>query len=79
MKTLIALAAVALLAGPVAAEEETRRGHVDVVFCIDRSGSMSGLEGDVVGGFNAFVANRPASLANSIVCFKASFPTILCF
>ena len=43
MKTLIALAAVALCAGPVAAEEESRRGHVDVVFCIDRSGSMSGV------------------------------------
>ena len=28
---------------------------VHVSFLIDRSGSMSGLEGDVVGGFNAFV------------------------
>ena len=31
---------------------------VHVSFLIDRSGSMSGLEGDVVGGFNAFVANQ---------------------
>ena len=29
-----------------------------VSFLIDRSGSMSGLQGDVVGGFNSFVANQ---------------------
>jgi len=31
---------------------------VHVSFLIDRSGSMSGLEGDVVGGFNSFVAQQ---------------------
>jgi len=31
---------------------------VHVSFLIDRSGSMSGLQGDVVGGFNSFVANQ---------------------
>ncbi len=36
----------------------TSDAPVHVSFLIDRSGSMSGLEGDVVGGFNSFVANQ---------------------
>ena len=43
MKSLIAAMILALAAGPAAAAEEERRGHVDVVFCIDRSGSMSAV------------------------------------
>jgi len=30
-------------------------GKTQIVFCLDRSGSMQGLETDVIGGFNAFL------------------------
>lgn len=30
----------------------------EIVFVLDRSGSMSGLEGDVIGGFNSFVKEQ---------------------
>ncbi|WP_282034436.1 vWA domain-containing protein [Metabacillus indicus] len=30
----------------------------EIVFLLDRSGSMGGLEQDVIGGFNAFVENQ---------------------
>ncbi len=32
----------------------------DLVFILDRSGSMSGLESDTIGGFNAFLKNQQA-------------------
>ena len=42
MKTLIAAVALTLAAVPVVdANEDEKRGRIDVVFCIDRSGSMS--------------------------------------
>lgn len=31
---------------------------MEIIFLIDRSGSMSGLESDTIGGFNAFIANQ---------------------
>lgn len=34
-------------------KEEKRRASMEVVFILDRSGSMSGLEQDTIGGFNA--------------------------
>ena len=33
--------------------EEEKSRHIEVVFILDRSGSMSGLEEDTIGGFNA--------------------------
>ncbi|HAQ07782.1 MAG TPA: hypothetical protein DCR24_09760, partial [Bacillus bacterium] len=30
----------------------------EIIFLLDRSGSMSGLEGDTIGGFNSFVKNQ---------------------
>jgi uncharacterized protein YegL len=30
----------------------------EIIFLLDRSGSMSGLEGDTIGGFNAFVERQ---------------------
>jgi len=32
----------------------------EIVFILDRSGSMSGLENDTIGGFNGFVKNQAA-------------------
>lgn len=30
----------------------------EIIFVLDRSGSMEGLEGDTIGGFNSFVARQ---------------------
>jgi len=32
----------------------------ELVFILDRSGSMSGLESDTIGGFNSMIAFRSA-------------------
>lgn len=35
-----------------------RKGFTEVVFILDRSGSMSGLEADTIGGFNAMIEKQ---------------------
>ena len=35
-----------------------RKGLTEVVFILDRSGSMSGLEEDTIGGFNSMIAKQ---------------------
>ena len=35
------------------AEKSNGSGILEVVFILDRSGSMSGLEADTIGGFNS--------------------------
>ena len=35
-----------------------RKGLAEIVFILDRSGSMSGLEGDTIGGFNAMIEKQ---------------------
>ena len=35
-----------------------RKGLTEVVFILDRSGSMSGLEDDTIGGFNSMIAKQ---------------------
>lgn len=35
-----------------------RKGLTEVVFILDRSGSMSGLEADTIGGFNSMLARQ---------------------
>ena len=35
-----------------------RKGLTEVVFILDRSGSMSGLEEDTMGGFNSMIAKQ---------------------
>src|SRR3954462_12389942 len=46
MRTLAALAVLGLVVGPLSADEKkpvTKRPHVEVVFCLDTTGSMGGL------------------------------------
>ena len=33
----------------------------EIVFILDRSGSMSGLESDTIGGFNAMIESKESS------------------
>lgn len=35
-----------------------KKGLTEIVFILDKSGSMSGLEADTIGGFNAFVEKQ---------------------
>ena len=35
-----------------------RKNLTEVVFILDRSGSMSGLEKDTIGGFNSMIEKR---------------------
>ena len=35
-----------------------RKGLTEIVFILDRSGSMSGLESDTIGGFNSLIAKQ---------------------
>ncbi len=45
----------------------------EIVFILDRSGSMAGLEGDTIGGFNAMVEKQkrePGEALLSAVLFS---------
>ena len=35
-----------------------KKGLTEMVFILDRSGSMSGLESDTIGGFNAMIETQ---------------------
>ena len=35
-----------------------RKGLTEVVFILDRSGSMRGLEADTIGGFNSMIEKQ---------------------
>lgn len=35
-----------------------RKNLTEIVFILDRSGSMSGLEADTIGGFNAMIEKQ---------------------
>ena len=35
-----------------------RKGLTELVFILDRSGSMSGLEADTIGGFNSLIQKQ---------------------
>ena len=39
----------------------------ELVFILDRSGSMSGLEGDVIGGFNSMIQKQKAEEGEALV------------
>ena len=39
-----------------------KKNLTEIVFILDRSGSMSGLESDTVGGFNAMIADLDGAL-----------------
>lgn len=39
----------------------------ELVFILDRSGSMSGLEGDTIGGFNSMIARQKQEAGDAVV------------
>ena len=38
--------------------ERIKNGITELVFILDRSGSMSGLEADTIGGFNSMIEKQ---------------------
>lgn len=53
--------------------KEKRNNITELVFILDRSGSMSGLESDTIGGFNAMIQKQKKKMAKSM--FQLSFLT----
>jgi len=47
--------------------EKVKNGLTEVVFILDRSGSMSGYERDTIGGFNATIAKQKQEEGKAIV------------
>ena len=43
---------------PAESEEIMKKGLTEIVFILDRSGSMSGLEKDTIGGFNSLIERQ---------------------
>ena len=44
-----------------------RKGLTEVVFILDRSGSMSGLEADTIGGFNSMISKQKNEDGEAII------------
>lgn len=44
-----------------------RKGLTEVVFILDRSGSMSGLEGDTIGGFNSMIEKQKKEEGEAVI------------
>lgn len=44
-----------------------KKNLTELVFILDRSGSMAGLEGDTIGGFNAMIENQRGEAGEALV------------
>ena len=44
-----------------------KKNELDIVFILDKSGSMSGSEKDTIGGYNSFLAKERKKNTNSLV------------
>ena len=44
-----------------------RKGLTEVVFILDRSGSMSGLEADTIGGFNSMISKQKKEDGEAVI------------
>ena len=46
-------------------DKHMRKNLTEIVFILDRSGSMSGLERDTIGGFNSMIEQQKKSRGRS--------------
>ena len=44
-----------------------KKNLTEIVFILDRSGSMSGLEADTVGGFNTMIAKQKREPGEALI------------
>ena len=43
------------------------KGYTEIIYILDRSGSMSGLESDTIGGFNSMMAQQKKTGEKAVV------------
>lgn len=48
-------------------ERKMRKGLTEIVFILDRSGSMGGLESDTIGGFNSMISRQKKEKGEALV------------
>ena len=44
-----------------------KKGLTELVFILDRSGSMCGLESDTIGGFNALIEKQKKEAGDNVI------------
>ena len=44
-----------------------RKNLTEIVFILDRSGSMSGLEADTIGGFNSMIERQKSAEGEALI------------
>lgn len=49
------------------AQSSEKSGITEIVFILDKSGSMAGLEEDTIGGFNSFIENQKGEAGRAYV------------
>ncbi|MBR4195696.1 MAG: ADP-ribosylglycohydrolase family protein [Synergistaceae bacterium] len=55
------------LSGETDSGKSDKNGATDMIFILDRSGSMSGLEADTIGGFNSMIDRQKKESGNAFV------------
>ena len=48
-------------------EMEMKKGLTEIVFILDRSGSMAGLEADTIGGYNSMISKQKSEEGEALV------------
>ena len=52
-----------------------RKNLTEIVFILDRSGSMSGLEADTIGGFNSMIEKQKKENGEALISLPSSLTT----
>ena len=47
-----------------------RKDLTEIIFILDRSGSMSGLERDTIGGFNSMIQQQKRTKGDALISTK---------
>ena len=55
-----------------------RKNLTELVFILDRSGSMAGLEQDTIGGFNSMIAKQKIEAGEAVISTVLFDNTGLC-
>ena len=50
-----------------------RKNLTEIVFILDRSGSMSGLETDTIGGFNSMIEKQKKENGEALISTAVSY------
>ena len=53
-------------------ESKMKKGLTEIVFILDRSGSMGGLEKDTIGGYNSMIEKQKRERQLSRRCFSTT-------